>query len=183
MLGRQHGYSAGQITLTPSGELLESMWPRLALLSQAGHVRFVPDHQYQLDKNHAVTWSSQRLVPPPSGSDAAPSQSDRVKGEFSLLADVSEAEAKTALQVVPRTRMEYGPQHRKIRRLEQLTAEQLLHEKRHVWVISDWGLATREFVASFVAAFREHNDLSSNDVFSDPMRRGRQHSCSSGVNP
>ena len=61
-----------------------------------------------------------------------------MKGEFSLLADVSEAEAKTALQVVPRTRMEYGPQHRKIRRLEQLTAEQLLHEKRHVWVISDW---------------------------------------------
>ena len=164
---RRHGYSAGQITLTSSGELLESMWPRAALLSQAGNVRFVPDHQYQLDKNHAVTWSSQRLVtPPPSGSDAAPSQSDRVQGEFSLLVDVSEATAKTALQGVPRTRLEYGPQHRKIRRQEQLAAEQLLHEKRHVWVISDWGLATREFVASFVAAFGEHNDLSSNDVFS-----------------
>ena len=165
-VGRRHGYSAGQITLTPSGELLESMWPRLALPGQAGNVRFAPDHQYELDKNQAVTWSSQRLVPPPSGSDAAPSQSDRVEGEFSLLADVSEAAAKTALQVVPRTRLEYGPQHRKIRRQEQLTAEQLLHEKRHVWVISDWGLATREFVASFVAAFGEHNDLRSNDVFS-----------------
>ena len=163
---RRHGYSAGQITLTPSGELLESMWPRLALLGHAGNMRFVPDHQYELDKNHAVTWSSQRLVPPPSGSDAAPSQSNRVKGEFSLLADVSEAAAKTALQGVPRTRLEYGPQHRKIRRQEQLTAEQRLHEKRHVWVISDWGLATREFVASFVAAFGEHNDLSANDVFS-----------------
>ena len=33
-------------------------------------------------------------------------------------------------------------------------------------MISDWGLATREFVASFVAAFREHNDLSSKDAFS-----------------
>ena len=164
--GRRHGYSAGQITLTPSGELLESMWPRLALLGHAGNMRFAPDQQYELDKNHAVTWSSQHLVPSPSGSDAAPSQSNGVKGEFSLLADVSEAAAKTALQGVPRTRLEYGPQHRKIRRQEQLTAEQLLHEKRHVWVISDWGLATREFVASFVAAFGEHNDLSANDVFS-----------------
>ena len=165
-VGRRHGYSAGQITLTPSGELLESMWPRLALLGHAGNVRFVPDHRYQLDKNHAVTWSSQRTVAPPSGSDGAPSQSDRVKGEFSLLVDVSEAAARTALQGVPRTRQEYGPQHRKIRRQEQLAAEQLLHAKRHVWVISDWGLATREFVASFVAAFGEHNDLSSKDVFS-----------------
>ncbi len=165
-VGRRHGYSAGQITLTPSGELLESMWPRLTKQGQAGNVRFVPDHQYQLDKNQAVTWSSQRLVPPPSGSNAAPSQSDSVEGEFSLLADVSEAAATTALQMVPRTRLEYGPQHRRIRRQEQLTAEQLLHEKRHVWVISDWGLATREFVASFVAAFGEYNDLSSNDVFS-----------------
>ena len=165
-VGRRHGYSAGQITLTPSGELLESMWPRLALLSQAGNVRFVPDHRYQLDKNQAVTWSSQRPVPPPSTSDAAASGSDSVEGEFSLLSDVSEAEAKTALQVVPRTRLEFGPQHRKIRRQEQLRAEQLLQEQRHLWVISDWGLATREFVGSFVAAFREHNELSSNDVFS-----------------
>ena len=163
---RRHGYSAGQITLTPSGELLESMWPRLALLGQAGNLRFVPDHQYDLEKDQAVTWSSQRLAPPTSKSGAAPSESDRVEGQFSLLADVSEAAAKTALQVVPRTRLEYGPQHRKIRRQEQLIAEQLLHETRHVWVISDWGLATREFVASFVAAFREHNDLSSNDIFS-----------------
>ena len=163
---RRHGYSAGQIALTPSGELLESMWPRVAILGQAGNIRFVPDHQYQLDKNHAVTWSSQRLVTPPSGSVAAPSQPDGAKSEFSLLADVSEAAARTALQVVPRTRLEYGPQHRRIRRQEQLTAEQMLQEKRHVWVISDWGLATREFVASFVGAFREHNGLNSNDIFS-----------------
>lgn len=166
-VGRRHGYSAAQITLTPSGELLESMWPRLALRGQAGNLRFVPDHQYDLDKNQAVTWSSQRPVPPSSGTDADPSQSDRrVEGEFSLLADVSEAAARTELQAVPRTRLEYGPQHRKIRRREQLTAEQMLHEKRQVWVISDWGLATREFVASFVTAFSEHNDRSSNDVFS-----------------
>ena len=165
-VGRRHGYSAGQITLTPSGELLESMWPRRALPGQAGHLRFVPDHEHDLDKNQAVTWSTQRIVHATSGTAAAPTQSDGVEGEFSLLVDVSETASKRALRGVPRTRLEYGTQHRRIRRQEQLTAEQLLHEKRHVWVISDWGLATREFVASFLAAFTEHNDLSSNDVFS-----------------
>lgn len=163
---RHHGYSAGRITLTPSGELIESMWPRVAQRGQAGNLRFVPDQQYQLHKNQAVTWSSQRRVPLPSASNASPSQSNSVEDRFSLLSDTSEAAAKTALQGVPRTRLEYGPQHREIRRQEQLAAEQLLNENRYVWVISDWGLATREFVASFVAAFGEHNEFISNDVFS-----------------
>ena len=171
---RIHGYSAGQLSLTPS-EIAETIWPRLARLGYAGHLRLVADQGYDLNQNDAVIWTYPRR----SGSDVeqgipdedpnvnvlSRTDSDSQSAGVSLLEEVSEHNARAALDRVPRMQLEVEPHHRRIRRLEQATCEEHLEGGRCVWVLSDWGLGTDSFVASVILSLAERNRLRDLDAF------------------
>lgn len=163
---RIHGYSAGRLAVT-TAEMTEMMWPRLAYPGYSGQLRLVADPGYELNQNNAVVWTYPRAMNADVELESQEAGTDTQSevAEVSLIRSVSEPAARLALDRVPRTRLASEPQHRRVRRLEQATAERALESHRRVWINSDWGLATEEFIGTVIDSYSQRIGLAPSDVF------------------
>jgi hypothetical protein len=169
---RIHGYSAGRLSLT-SSELTETIWPRLAHRGYAGHLRLVADPGYELNQNDSAIWvypGEYRLEAPQSKeTQVTPAlmSTGSASRDAALFLDkeLSETEARAALENVPRMHLRTEPHHRSVRRFEQATSEQHLEGGRCVWILSDWGLGTDAFIASVITSLAERSGSRDPDVF------------------
>jgi len=164
---RSHGYNAGQFLFEKS-DVLEKLWPRIAVKGHDGSLRLRPDQAYNLVEGDCTVTrfelESAETSPPPheSGSPAAKTDdfSLSTTGSGIPLAQLldgvpDEQTARASLTACPRFVPSFGEQHRSIRLDEQTQFEQQINESRCDWLVADWGMGAEEFLSVSLERFRK----------------------------
>jgi len=134
---RIHGYSMLQFKANKSERVIRQ-WPRKALKGNDGVYKIAPDHEfnindegwfdtcYSINADHAGTL-------PPTGSVIQP-------GRYG---EDSKGLLKTLRRIFPTSKA-----FDDVRRVEHGIATSALMERRTLWVASDWGLGSDQFISS-----------------------------------
>jgi hypothetical protein len=151
---RIHGYSCGQF-LFNGGKIIEKVWPRIALKGRHGALNLRPDHTYTLVDDCVVTTIESERDFAESLTPSPPPNLQGVEVENLQLLDAApEARvAKERLVAAPRLQFQSLGAHRSIRLSEQTEAELNLRRSRNVWIRTDWGMGTHEFIAAVTERF------------------------------
>ncbi len=158
------GYTAGSWSLT-GGKIHETLWPRSAVQTKAGHKRLGVDQTAEIDFDGAVktNWNLVASKSIDSKIDKTNilqktqsntiSESPPTNAEGKSLPEPTLQKRSPNLQNVPSAILHFEPQHDWIRTLQRDKFSQILDIHKQVWVIGDWGMGLSSFLACALKTF------------------------------
>lgn len=148
---RIHGYSAGELAVTPNGRQLR-IWPRTYMVSRGGQGKMAPDQNFHLLDNISTTLKLQDKKVDRSADVAVPipvAKTPEVP-KPKIFAATSPSEPQALVARFRHHLLPSGP-HAHVRTVERAAARHAL-AKRGLWIVADWGLSSDEFVSSVLEA-------------------------------
>jgi len=134
---RLHGYSVVQLYAASVQRRIRH-WPRKALKGTDGIYKIAPDHEFNINGEgyYDLPYTLQK-----GGSDQTPTLDDALQPERYRASDT--AQLQSLRRIFPTSKA-----FDEVRRVEQGIAVSALTEQRTLWVASDWGLGSDQFVGS-----------------------------------
>ncbi|MFZ4876450.1 metallophosphoesterase [Janthinobacterium sp. Mn2066] len=140
---RIHGYSAGQITISPAQALLR-IWPRISVVSKRSRDRKItPDHE-NFDLLTGKEYLEESLTDLGMGGGLFPTET---KTDLLLNVEIDRAAWEKALSTT-RHILPQSPSHIPVRLLQQRVCIDSLKKNRFTWIAADWGLGSDGFIWS-----------------------------------
>lgn len=137
---RRHGYSL--IRLSRGGSRIARIWPRRAQKLGGGTLKIVPDYEFTLedDEESLTIIFEQRDVP--ISNSALPAINLEESSSLTLIGN-----SPTVLNNI-RKDIRTNPAYLEIRKVEQERGISELRSGKPLWIVSDWGLGTSEYINS-----------------------------------
>jgi hypothetical protein len=136
-IARIHGYSVIQLAGDRSQRVIRQ-WPRKAIKGVDGIYKIVPDYQFNISDDG---WFDVRYTIDATVADAPLHTNPALQPE--RYSEASKAALKLLRRILPNNKA-----FDEVRRLEQGIAASALVERRTLWVASDWGLGSDQFIGS-----------------------------------
>lgn len=138
VLERRHGYSLIRLSRSSSREL--RIWPRRAQKVGGGTLKIVPDYEFSLDDDEESLTLVLEQRTPPIANESLPSINPEQSSSLTRIG--SSPSILNAIRKDIRTNLAYS----EIRKIEQERGISELRGGKALWVVSDWGLGTAEYI-------------------------------------
>ncbi|OBQ70969.1 metallophosphoesterase family protein [Mesorhizobium erdmanii] len=167
---RIHGYSLLSFETLDNARRIR-IWPRRLLGHKSGQQRFVADNEFVLEDDKYFTINLQTRL------DSAPAPVNGSPSKTLQAADVEHQERDVLRPL--NYHLALPSAHRRVRRAEQQQCLETLESARALWLTSEWGMGSDEFLASVMAqrstqskSFRlDACEYSDKDTFSAEVAR------------
>lgn len=140
VIERRHGYSLIRLSCAPTRKF--RLWPRRAQKIGGGTLKIVPDYEFALgDDEESVTFELEQRSRPSTEKYLSSINSE----ESSSLKEIGSS--PSILNAI-RKDFRSSPAYSEVRKIEQERGINELRGGRALWIESDWGLGTAEYIHS-----------------------------------